>query len=355
VAVGNNAPALGPANRVFIAVAANETSTAGVFYAIDLVPKYAEPDEYTGARPVIGARLERACSTTIGLASASSPAMSADGLRVYLGDASGILRAIRAADCSEAWRLQLETASLASPTVGPDGELYMLVGGRMTALRDAGDKGEVRWQTDIAPYAQSLGYVTARFNSVIAHSANNLYAAASFFQLAGSVAIPMAHALVTVSPKDGSILSAANLGEESATAVSLASDGMIYVASKPIAKAVLLGVPQLRAHVPPAQSGIFAFEPVSYEALTLAGLETARSFIDKAREALNPATPTVVAKELDRAVQQYLAVQNSYRTALERAEVNGLEEAEIDRTLEEVRKGIQALEQELRQLVDPAN
>jgi hypothetical protein len=165
----------------------------------------------------------------------------------------------------------------------------------------------------------------------------------------------MAHALVTVSPKDGSILSAANLGEESATAVSLASDGMIYVASKPIAKAVLLGAPQLRAHVPPAQSGIFAFEPVSYEALTLAGLETARSFIDKAREALNPATPTVVAKELDRAVQQYLAVQNSYRTALERAEVNGLEEAEIDRTLEEVRKGIQALEQDLRQLVDPAN
>jgi len=355
VAVGNNAPALDASGRIFIAVAANQDATAGVFYGIDLVPEYGERDEGTGARPVTGARLELACSAAIGLSSASSPALSADGLRVYLGDETGLLRALRAADCSAAWELELEAASFASPTVGPDGTLYMLVSGRMMAFRDDGDKAQIRWQVDIAPYAQSLGYATGRFNSVIAHSANSLYAAASFFQLVGSAAIPVAHALVTVSPDNGSLLSAANLGEESATAVSLGPDGMIYVASKPIAKAVFLGVPQLRAYVPPAMSGIFAFEPASYRALTLDGLEAAWHFVDRGRDARNPATPTTIAKELERAVQQYLAVQESYRTALARAEINGVEEAEIDVALEELRRAIDTLEQELRQLTDPAD
>jgi polyhydroxybutyrate depolymerase len=309
-AIGNNIPAVHPeTGRIFIAVTADETGTQGVFYGIDFHPPV---DAAPGA-------LEIGCSASLGLASGTSPAISEDGERVYVGDSSGVLNAFDVDDCSVAWSLPLEEPSLASPTVGLDGKFFMLVAKKVTAFRDNVDSGEQLWQTDLTPLAKSLGLAAGQFNSVIPLSANYLYGAASLFGLAGTSAIPVSHGLVTLDPETGQILSIADLGEESDSTVSLGPDGMIYVPSKPIVKGVLLGTP-LKPFLSPPQSGVFAFEPVSYEELTADGMRTAIDFIERGRDVVEEGGHP--EPEVSRALRQLSAANENLTRAGDRDEVS---------------------------------
>jgi hypothetical protein len=325
-AVGNNLPAVHPeTGRIFIAVSADPTVSEGVFYGIDFTPP-------SGDSP--GA-LSIGCSAPVGLASGTSPAISADGQRVLAGDSGGFLTAFRVEDCSVAWTLALEAASLASPSVGLDGYFFMLVNRKVTAFRDDGTSATQLWQTDISPYAQARGFSSGRFNSVLPLAANALYAAASFFTAVGTAEIPTAHALVTLDPETGDIVSLADLGEESDSTVSLGGEGSVYVASKPLVKGVLLGIPPLRPFVTPAQSGIFAFEPVSFRTLTIDGLETARAFLERA--GLGDA-----ALELGRAELQLVAAAENLDRALARGEVERAAAAAASGHIQAARATVQA-------------
>lgn len=232
VAVGNNIPTVHPGTgRIFIAVTANPTGTAGIFYGIDFIPS---GDEAPGSLGI-------ACSAPIGLASGTSPAISADGTHVYAGDSGGFLTAFNTADCIVAWTLDLSAVSLASPTVGLDGRVYILVGGKVVALQDQGSTGEILWQTDIAQLAQEKGYVTGSFNTVLPLAQNYLYGAASFMESMGGRQVPGAHVVATLSLADGTIVSVAELGKKVLRPLRWVQTGRCMCRANPSRKPRFLG------------------------------------------------------------------------------------------------------------------
>ena len=177
------------------------------------------------------------------------------------------------------------------------------------------------WQTSLTPTAQALGYSSARVNSVLPRAANVLYAAASYFSKVGTADVPMAHVVATLDPGTGAILGTANLGEESDSTPSIGPLGQIYVPSEPIAKAVNLGNPSVQPSVPPARSGIFAFEPASYKQLTLDGIDVALTFLDRAEAAVAASDPVAASREASRALRQVTASRASLARAEQRAEI----------------------------------
>lgn len=252
-AVGNNVPVVHPdTGRVFVAVTAEPNGERGALYGIDYTPP-------VGQSP---GRLDIACSAQLGLASSTSPAISADRRRVYAGDSEGTITAFNSNDCSVAWRLAVEGDSPISPAVDSDGRFYALINGDVVGFRDAGDSAEQIWKADLADTFTLGTFQLARFNSVIAGASNYLYAAASFFVRLGASWVPMRHVLVTLDSKTGELVAMTELGEESNSQISLAADGMVVVASKALVKATLLGTPILKHLASPPQSGVFAFEPV---------------------------------------------------------------------------------------------
>lgn len=313
--VGNNIPARDANGRLFIGVAKGPApSTQGVFYGIDFVPP---------ASPGGAGALTIACETPMGLNSSTSPALSADGRRIYAGDAStpvARLRAFHTHDCSQAWEQGLEASSLASPTVDLDGRIFMNVNQKVFAFRDHGTSASVLWQTSLTPVAQARGYASARLNSVLLRSANFLYGAASFFSRINNVDIPMAHVVATLDPDNGAVLSLADLGEESASTPSFGPDGQIYVPSKPLVKATTLGNASVRPLVPPAASGIFAFEPLSYRQLTIDGARVALDYLGRSVAAAGDAV--LAAAHAGRALAQVQAARSSLAIAEQRGEID---------------------------------
>jgi len=315
-AVGNNIPAMDANGRMFIGVAKGPApSTTGVFYGIDFTP----PSVPGG----LGA-FSIACSRPMGLNSSTSPALSADGKRIYAGDAATPpqLRAFNADDCSQAWTLGLEAQSLASPTVDLDGRIFMNVNQKVFAFRDNETSATVLWQANLTPKAQALGFASARVNSVLPRAANYLYAGASFFNKVGTQDVPMAHVLATLDPSTGDILSLADLGEESDSTPSIGPNGQVYVPAKPIVKAINLGIPSVRPFVPPARSGIFAFEPASYQELTADGVNVALDFLNRSAAASDVGDTASASLEASRALRQVRAAKASLARAEERGEIS---------------------------------
>jgi len=77
--------------------------------------------------------------------SATSPDLSSDGSRVYVGDNEGGLHALDAATGRKIWSFDTGAAAGGSPSLSPDG-LLMPAGGDLMAVRDAGDRAELVWQ-----------------------------------------------------------------------------------------------------------------------------------------------------------------------------------------------------------------
>lgn len=82
--------------------------------------------------------------------SAASPTLGADGHRLYANDRRGDLLALDTANGEVAWRFALDYTPAGSPSVSRAGVIVPSggVGGRVIALRDAGDSAEILWQRD---------------------------------------------------------------------------------------------------------------------------------------------------------------------------------------------------------------
>ena len=109
-------------------------------------------------------------STAVARGPLASPVLSADGTTVYVNGRDQQLWALDAADGAAKWSVPLNYLAQTPPSVSPDG--LILAGGgpdtALTAVRDAGDHGEVAWtRADVTPLTTSsragdVGYVIAR-------------------------------------------------------------------------------------------------------------------------------------------------------------------------------------------------
>lgn len=109
-------------------------------------------------------------STAVDRGPLASPVLSADGSTVYVNGRDQKLWALNSADGSAKWSVPLSYLAQTPPSVSPDG-LIVAGGGpeaKLTAVRDAGDHGEVAWtRDDVVPLttssrADGVGYAVAR-------------------------------------------------------------------------------------------------------------------------------------------------------------------------------------------------
>jgi len=348
--VVKDAVAVHPITGRIFTKAADSTGKNGVLYALDFIP------------PANGSpgTIKLACTGSLGLVgSDTSPSISADGLHIYLTDPTGTLFAFNTNNCRTDWSLKVSGEAPATATVGLNGYLYSLSGGKIIAFQDNISSGNIVWQTDITPLAQADGFTKGMFDSAITLTQNYLYATASFGTSvkenqanpkSRNLLISQASRLVTINPVNGNVVSTANLGEESDSSPSLTENGTLYVPSKPLRKAVGLGMKSLNIlpkdfSIPEPQAGVYSFEPASFKELAMDGLTVATNFAETAVEALNQGNRKVSITELQRAIRQITVVSENVNKAQERGEV-------ILKTARQTNQYLQTVDAQLNQLLE---
>ena len=328
---------------------ADSTGKSGMLYALDFIP------------PANGSsgEIKLACTGSIGLGSDTSPSISADGLHVYVTDGTGTLYALNTNDCRIAWSLKVPGAAPAAATVGLNGYLYSLTSGKLTAFQDQGSSGEMLWQTDITERAKADGFTAGVFDSAITLTQNYLYATASFGRRAKEnpqdsssreTLVTQASRLVAIDPTNGNIVSVTPLGDESDSTPSLSENGTLYVPSKPLRKAVGLGLKkqgllQPDFSIPEAQAGVYAFEPASFKQLAVDGFAVASRFAEQAVESLNQGNTNDTITGVERSIRQLKVVSENITTAQERGEV-------VLKTANQTNQDVQTVNFKLNQVLE---
>jgi outer membrane protein assembly factor BamB len=245
--------------RIFIA-ANGETPEEGRLWALNF--------ERSGDDSAAG-RFDVHCSTAMGPASDTSPALSADGQRVYAA-AAGRLYAFSTEDCTLAWEILRPGYAASSPAVAPDGGVYLMSGRSIDAYRDFGSAAEPLWSVPARQLADTFGVKDGVFDSVAIISRDYLYVSMSLGVQATGYFVPVAHRLIVIDRATGEMVSSTSLGEESDSTPSLANDGWIYVPTKALARghAISMRIAGLEDETLKAipirrpETGIYAFRPV---------------------------------------------------------------------------------------------
>jgi len=141
---GANTPAVEPNTGRIFATGFSEPldDDLGALYGFDFTP---------GAPGELGT-IDVAVNFVMGPGSGSSPGITADGSTVYASDGEGILYSVNAETGAENWSTQTG-GQPASPSVGPDGKIYLLGGKAGSAYKPNGD---LAWEANLDALAETL-------------------------------------------------------------------------------------------------------------------------------------------------------------------------------------------------------
>jgi len=235
--VANNLSVDARTNRLWIASSAPDgedgavdgLSELGAVYRYDVVP---DGD---------GWGLAEVCHRSFGGGSASTPTLGQDGTRVYLGDAEGALIALEADDCSEAWRVPLDSQIFGSIAAASDGrELYAASADGIFQVFDDGATGRRGFTASLDLYDVPAGLPATYggMNLLLAGvGANGLLIQAGFGLRSGTQALPAQTGIVHVDRLTGEPRWFAAGLEESLGAMSTGPDGALYMPQAPLRRA----------------------------------------------------------------------------------------------------------------------
>lgn len=147
VTPGANTPAVDPVsgrifNTGFSVDVTPEGEPFGALYGFDFTP---------GAPGQLGT-IEVGLTFKMGPGSGSSPGLTQDGSTVYVSDGEGILHSVNAVTGEENWSASTG-GQAASPSVGPDGTVYLLGGKAGSSYKP---NGELAWVANLDELAADL-------------------------------------------------------------------------------------------------------------------------------------------------------------------------------------------------------
>lgn len=308
-------PAINPINgKIFVVgttKAENFGGSQGKLYGLDFMPS----TENTKAR------LSLAFEKDLEANPASCPAISPDGLHVYLLDSSGLLSAFDLYG-NEVWQISLEH-NPTSVTIGHDGVIYTTGQSLLYAIKDLGSSGALLWEMDFndlisqtipesfPPLPSWLGGILPEWenqipswlqnipvwldelrewakgipdqeikpafqnNSLVSASRNHLYltlALGSELEIPGSKEkffFPLKNFLLTLSPAE-SILkpipilnSMKELADTSDSILTLDSNGSVYCTHASVGSSIAYGISKKMGwpYFPKPIGGVTVFEP----------------------------------------------------------------------------------------------
>ena len=249
-------------SRIYIAATADDAedgtadgrSEIGAIYALDLV------DDGSGG--VVFKILNR---KTFQGGTGSTPALSADGYRLYVSDNEGHVISLDS-DLVEVWRLDVGEPLVASITVSPDNnELYAVTASDVIQIIDKGDSGSMSWTAELTGF-DGYANVDVQSNALTATvTANGVVIMIGGGKTLLGKTLMLHMGMGLLDRETGKLRYFAEGREDSLAMSVVAADGSIYVAHSPLRRAVGKAMyPELTADI---TGGIARFKPIRLDLL----------------------------------------------------------------------------------------
>ncbi len=256
-------------SRIYIAATAPDAedgtedgrSELGAIYALDLV-KSSDKNVDDGNGDLEFQILNR---KTFQGGTGSTPALSADGHRLYVSDNAGNVIALDS-ELNEVWRVDVGEPLVGSITVSPDNhELYAVTASDVIKLFDNGDSGAVAWKGELTGF-DGYANVDVQSNALTATATAN----GVVIMIGGGKTLLgktlLLHVGMGLLDRETGKLRYFAEGREDSLAMSVvAADGSLYVAHSPLRRAVGKALyPDL---TPDITGGIARFKPIRLDLL----------------------------------------------------------------------------------------
>lgn len=169
--------------------------------------------------------------------SGATPALSADGLRVYTADNDNQVLAFDR-DLNPIWSFDVGQTIAASISVSSENnELYAVSMQKIFKLYDRGDRAEIAWQASLDVFPEILGYQNINMTTpTIVANGIAVTVGAGFAN--DGFTLPFAMGVGLLDRENGAMLAYSPAREESVSVTAVASDGGYYLANSPIRRAV---------------------------------------------------------------------------------------------------------------------
>jgi outer membrane protein assembly factor BamB len=252
-------------SRIYMAASAEDAedgtedgrSELGAIYALDLVRNV---DDGNG-----GLEFQILNRKTFQGGTGSTPALSADGHRLYVSDNEGNVIALDS-ELDEVWRVDVGEPLVGSITVSPDNhELYAVTASDVIQMIDNGDHGSRAWTAQLTGF-DGYANVDVQSNALTATATANgvvIMIGGGKTLLGRTLMLHMGMGLLD--RETGKLRYFAEGREDSLAMSVVASDGSIYVAHSPLRRAVGKALyPDL---TPDITGGIARFKPIRLDLL----------------------------------------------------------------------------------------
>jgi hypothetical protein len=253
-------------SRIYIAATADDAedgsedgkSELGAIYVMDLVEK--SVDDGNG-----GVEFQILNRKTFQGGTGSTPALSADGSRVYESDNLGNVIALDA-ELNEIWRVDVGEPLIGSITVSPDNhELYAVTAEDVIQLIDNGNSGTVSWKAQLSGF-DGYANVDMQSNALTATAtANGVVIMIGGGKSLFGVNVVLHVGMGLLDRETGELRYFAEGREASVAMSTVGPDGSIYVAHSPIRRAIGKAMyPELTRDL---TGGIARFKPIGLDLL----------------------------------------------------------------------------------------
>lgn len=241
-------------------------------------------------------RLEIAVVAEVPGGTASTPAISADGERVYVADAYDSVYAINTANGEHIWSFNVGDKVTGSLDVAADnGEVYANTRTGIMQLLDRGDHAELGWEANLNMY--DTGRFQRNIKALGAEiGANGVAFTGAAGIVTGKQKFPLRLGAGLIDRKTGEIRYFADGAEDSVSSMATGPDGGLYVGNSPLRR--VLGRATFGQSVSPQAvvGGITRFKPVRYDLFLR---DVLRAAIDRAANAATIATAEPAAAAAD--------------------------------------------------------
>ena len=220
-------------------------SQLGALYGLDVV---ATPG---------GLQIAEACHRSFTGGSASTPTLSADGTRVYVGDNFGALIAVEA-DCQDAWSLNVGAQIFGSVSVPADKrEVYASTQQGIVKVVDAGASGTLLWSANLDVFDLAPGQSNLNMN-LVATAENGLAFQAGAGVVLNGTALPSIVGTGILDRDTGQVRWFVGGGEETVAVMSAGPDGALYIGNSPLRR---IFARRLGLSSAPLSGGVTKFAP----------------------------------------------------------------------------------------------